>query len=230
MNEVTTMNAATAAAPNRIIPREHFDPRAAEFRRNKALRFEVAPLPYKKHALEPLMSENTVEWHYEKHHKGYMTALKELIEGTSKADCSLEEIIKTSSGRVFNNAAQVWNHTFFWQSMSPRGGGPPGRGELLDIINGDFGGWDRFCKAFVDEGLNRFGSGWVWFIVDGGKGKIVSTSNAETVLTTVERPLIVCDVWEHAYYLDYKSNRKSFLEGFCKSLVNWDFAAANLKR
>jgi Fe-Mn family superoxide dismutase len=198
-------------------------------REREAMKFEMTPLPYKKGALAPMLSEQAVEHHYDQHHKGYMSTLSGLLEGKAEASKSLEEIVKTSSGRIFNNAAQIWNHDLFWRSMHPRGGGAPGRGDLLDLINRDFGNWERFRAEFKAEGMNRFGSGWVWLVLDGGKGKIISTANAETPLTTLEKPLIACDVWEHAYYDDYRSKRDSFLESFLDKLVNWDFASKNLK-
>ncbi len=188
----------------------------------------VAPRPYSKDALEPVMSKETFEFNYEKHHKTYMTKLKGLIEGKPEAGKTLEEVVKGSSGGVFNNAAQVWNHTFFWESLKPGGGGAP-KGDIGDLINRDFGGWDKFREAFKTEGMNRFGSGWAWLVLDGGKGKIVTTPNAETPLTTGAKPLITCDVWEHAYYIDYRNKRDGFLEAFLDKLVNWEFAAKNLK-
>lgn len=190
--------------------------------------FEVPPLPYAKDALEPVMGRETFEFHYEKHHKGYMTNLKGLIEGKPEAQKSLVEVIKTSSGAVFNNAAQVYNHTFFWESMKPAGGGAPPSGDVLDLING-LGGWDKFRTDFVAAGVGRFGSGYAWLVLDGGKGSIISTPNAETPLTTPNTPLLTVDVWEHAYYLDHRNNRKAFLEAFCDKLINWDFVAKNLR-
>ncbi|MBK8997469.1 MAG: superoxide dismutase [Myxococcales bacterium] len=190
--------------------------------------FEVAPLPYAKDALEPVMKAETLEFHYEKHHKGYMTNLKGLLEGKPEAGKSLIEVIKSSSGGVFNNAAQVWNHTFFWDGMKPNGGGAP-TGDVLDLLNRDFGGLDKFREAFVKGGIGRFGSGYVWLVLDEGKAKILDTPNAETPLTTAATPLLTADVWEHAYYLDHRNNRKGFLETFCDKLVNWEFVAKNLK-
>lgn len=188
--------------------------------------FEVAPLPYAKNALEPVMKQETLEFHYEKHHKGYMTKLKSLLEGKPEAQKSLIEVIRTSSGAVFNNAAQVWNHTFFWESMRPNGGGAP-EGDVADLLNG-LGGWDKFRTDFVAAGVGRFGSGYVWLVLDGGKGKIIDTPNAETPLTTNQVPLLTSDVWEHAYYLDHRNNRAAFLEAFLDKLVNWDFVTKNL--
>jgi len=191
--------------------------------------FEVPPLPYSKDALAPAMSRETLEFHYEKHHKGYMTNLKGLIEGKPEAQKSLIEVIKSSSGGVFNNAAQVYNHTFFWDGMKPSGGGPPPAGEVADLINRDLGGWEKFRDEWIKKGLGRFGSGYVWLVLSGGKGKIVDTPNAETPLTTADVPLLTTDVWEHAYYLDHRNMRKTFLEVFSDKLINWDFVAKNLK-
>jgi len=192
------------------------------------MQFEVAPLPYSKDALEPVMGKETLEFHYEKHHKGYMTKLKAAIEGKPEASKSLEEVIKSSSGGVFNNAAQVWNHTFFWDGMKPGGGGKPPSGDVADLIEG-LGGWDKFREDWIAQGAGRFGSGYVWLVLSGGKGKIVTTPNAETPLTTSDLPLLTTDVWEHAYYLDHRNNRNAFLEIFCDKLVNWEFVAKNLK-
>jgi superoxide dismutase, Fe-Mn family len=191
--------------------------------------FEVAPLPYSKDALAPAMSRETLEFHYEKHHKGYMTNLKGLIEGKPEAQKSLIEVIKSSSGGVFNNAAQVYNHTFFWDGMKPGGGGAPPAGPVADLITRDFGGWEKFRDEWIKKGLGRFGSGYVWLVLSGGKGKLVDTPNAETPLTTPDVPLLTTDVWEHAYYLDHRNMRKTFLEVYCDKLINWDFVAKNLK-
>lgn len=190
--------------------------------------FVVPPLPYSKDALAPAISERTVEFHYEKHHKGYMTKLKGLLEGKPEASQSLEQVVKSSSGPVFNNAAQIWNHTFFWESIKPNGGGAPPAGPVADLING-LGGWEKFRTDLIAAGMGRFGSGWAWLVLDGGAGKIVSTPNAETPLTTSAKPLLTVDVWEHAYYLDYQNKRDGFLEVFCDKLINWDFVAKNLK-
>lgn len=193
------------------------------------MNFEVAPLPYGKDALEPALSSKTLEFHYEKHHKGYMTKLKAALEGTPEASKSLEEVVKTSSGAIFNNAAQVYNHTFFWDGMKPGGGGAPPAGDVADLLNRDFGGWDKFREEFIKAGMGQFGSGWAWLVVEGGKGKIVATPNAGTPLTTPAKPLLTADVWEHAYYLDYQNRRDTFLEVFTDKLVNWEFVAKNLK-
>jgi Fe-Mn family superoxide dismutase len=190
--------------------------------------FEVPPLPYGKDALEPVMSKETFDYHYEKHHKTYMTNLKGLLEGKPEAQKTLVEVVRTSSAGVFNNAAQVYNHTFFWESMKPNGGGAPPAGDVADLIAG-MGGWEKVRADLVASGLGRFGSGWAWLVLDGGKGAIISTPNAETPLTTKQVPLLTADVWEHAYYLDHRNMRKTFLEVFCDKLVNWDFVAQNLK-
>lgn len=194
------------------------------------MQFEVAPLPYAKDALEPVMKVETFEYHYEKHHKGYMTNLKGLIEGTPDASKTLEEVIRGSSGGVFNNAAQVYNHTFFWESMRPGGGGAPPAGPVKDLLDRDFGGFEKFREEWVKQGLGRFGSGYVWLVLSEGKGKIITTPNAETPLTTADVPLLTTDLWEHAYYLDHRNNRKGFLEAFCDRLLSWDHVARHLPR
>jgi superoxide dismutase, Fe-Mn family len=152
-----------------------------------------------------------------------------LLEGKPEADKSLEDVIKTSSGAVFNNAAQVWNHTFFWEGMKAGGGGAPPAGDVADLIQRDFGGWDKFKEQWSTSGLARFGSGYVWLVLDGGKGKLLDTPNAETPLTTSATPLLTTDVWEHAYYLDHRNDRAKFLQVFCDKLINWDFVAKNLR-
>ncbi len=190
--------------------------------------FEVAPLPYSKDALQPVMSQETLEFHYEKHHKGYMTKLKAAIEGKPEASKSLVELIRSSSGGVFNNAAQVYNHTFFWDGMKPSGGGAPPAGVALDLIN-KLGGWTKFREEWINVGASRFGSGYVWLVLEAGEPKIISTANAETPLTTAAKPILTADVWEHAYYIDHRNNRNAFLEAYCDKLINWDFVAKNLQ-
>lgn len=192
------------------------------------MEFTVAPLPYAKDALAPVMSAETLEFHYEKHHKGYMTKLIPLLEGKPEASKSLEEIVKTSSGAVFNNAAQIWNHTFFWNSMKAGGGGAPPAGEAADLVS-KLGGWAKFREDFIAAGNGRFGSGWAWLVLSGGAPKIVSSANADCPLTSGDVPLVVADVWEHAYYIDHRNNRNAFLEAFCDKLLNWDFVVANLR-
>jgi Fe-Mn family superoxide dismutase len=175
------------------------------------------------------MSKETLEFHYEKHHKGYMTKLKGLIEGKPEAQKSLVDVIKQSSGGVFNNAAQVWNHTFFWEGMKPNGGGAPPSGDVGDVIN-QLGGWAKFRDEWIKRGVGRFGSGYVWLVLEGGKAQFLDTPNAETPLTTSATPLLTTDVWEHAYYLDHRNKRDTFLEVFCDKLINWEFVAKNLKQ
>jgi superoxide dismutase, Fe-Mn family len=193
---------------------------------------ELPPLPYEKNALEPHISAETLEYHYEKHHKGYVTKLNKAIEGTEFADAKLEDIIRKSSGGLFNNAAQTWNHTFYWNSMSPpapagKGGGEPG-GKLADAINKAFGSFAKFKEEFNKSATGNFGSGWTWLVQrpDGSLG-IVNTSNAGTPITGSDKPLFTCDVWEHAYYIDYRNARPKYLEMFW-NVVNWEFAAGNL--
>ncbi len=193
------------------------------------MEFDVLPLPYAKDALEPIMSRETLEFHYEKHHKGYMVKLKSLLEGKPEANQSLEQVIKTSSGAIFNNAAQIYNHSFFWDGMKPGGGGPPPAGNVAELLNRDFGGFERFRSAWIQAGMGRFGSGYVWLVLDAGRAKILDTPNAETPLTTASVPLLTTDLWEHAYYIDYRNARQSFLEAFCDRLINWDFVAKSLR-
>jgi len=197
--------------------------------------FELPALPYEKNALEPHMSANTFDFHHGKHHNTYVVNLNGLLEGSDLAGKSLEEIIMATAGDaakagMFNNAAQVWNHTFFWNSMKPNGGGAPS-GDLAAKIDADFGSFDAFKDAFKQAGATQFGSGWAWLVVgDGGKLEVVKTPNAETPLTQGKTPLLTCDVWEHAYYLDYQNRRPDFLAAFLDNLANWDFAAENLAK
>lgn len=184
-------------------------------------------LPYEQNALEPYISASTLSFHYGKHHNAYVTNLNKLIPGTEFEKSSLEEIIKKSSGPIFNNSAQVWNHTFYWHSMKPAGGGAPS-GELAAKIVADFGSWDKFREEFTTASTTQFGSGWAWLVLDkSGKLKIAKTSNAETPLTTSDVPLLTIDVWEHAYYLDYQNRRPDYIATFFDKLVNWEFAARN---
>ena len=192
------------------------------------MKFELDPLPYAKNALAPHLTEETLSFHYDKHHTAYLNNLKGLLEGKPEADKSLEEIVKTSSGGVFNNAAQVWNHTFYWNSMKPSGGGEPS-GALADAIKRDFGSFADFKKQFAEAAVKQFGSGWAWLVKEGDKLKITTTGNAETPITKGATALITCDVWEHAYYIDYRNLRAKYVDTFLEKLVNWDFAAANFK-
>ncbi|HJV52472.1 MAG TPA: superoxide dismutase [Fe] [Noviherbaspirillum sp.] len=186
----------------------------------------LPPLPYAKDALQPHMSQETLEYHYGKHHQAYVTNLNNLIKGTEFENASLEDIIKKSSGGVFNNSAQVWNHTFFWNCLKPNGGGAPS-GVVSDAINQKWGSFDKFKEEFTKSAVTNFGSGWTWLVKKtDGSVDIVNTSNAGTPLTTSDKPLLTCDVWEHAYYIDYRNLRPKFLEAFW-NLVNWDFVAKN---
>lgn len=188
--------------------------------------FELPALPYEKNALEPHISAETLEYHYGKHHNTYVVKLNDLIKGTDFAEKDLVEIIKTSSGGVFNNAAQVWNHTFYWNCMSPNGGGQP-TGELAEAINKAFGSFDKFKEEFTNTAIGTFGSGWAWLVKksDGSLG-LASTIGAGNPITSGEQPLLTCDVWEHAYYIDYRNARPKYVEAFW-NLVNWDFVAKN---
>lgn len=195
--------------------------------------FQLPPLPYAQNALEPHISAKTMSFHYGKHHQAYVDNLNKLADGGSWADQPLEKVILDTSGAedkasIFNNAAQVWNHTFFWQSMKPGGGSKP-EGRLLSMIDNSFESLDEFKKAFMNAALAQFGSGWAWLIQDGDKLKIIKTSNADTPVAHGQTALLACDVWEHAYYLDYQNRRKDFVETFLQSLANWEFAASQLK-
>lgn len=189
--------------------------------------FELPALPYEKNALEPHISAETLEFHYGKHHATYVTKLNGLVEGTDLAHKSLEEIVKNSEGGVFNNAAQIWNHTFYWNSLSPVGGGEP-KGALADAINAKWGSFEDFKAAFNDKAVNNFGSSWTWLVkTASGELDIVNTSNAGTPITEEGlTPLLTCDLWEHAYYIDYRNVRPNYLTAYW-SLANWDFAASN---
>ena len=184
-------------------------------------------LPYAQDALAPHLSKETFEYHYGKHHQAYVTNLNNLIPGTEFETLALEDIIKKSSGGIYNNAAQVWNHTFFWNCLKPNGGGAP-TGALADAINAKFGSYDAFKEAFTKSAVGNFGSGWTWLVKKAdGTVDIVNTGAAGTPLTTGDKALLTIDVWEHAYYIDYRNARPKFVETYLNSLVNWDFAAAN---
>ena len=194
--------------------------------------FELPALPYPADALKPYMSAETFSYHHGKHHAAYVANLNKLIEGTELANKSLEEIIKATFGDpdkvgIFNNAAQVWNHTFFWESMKPGGGGAP-TGPIADKINADFGGYDKFVEAFKTAAATQFGSGWAWLVLDNGTLKVTKTPNAENPLVHGQVPLLTLDVWEHAYYLDYQNRRPDFISAYLEHLVNWDAANARL--
>lgn len=190
---------------------------------------KLPELPYALDALAPHISKETLEYHYGKHHQTYVTNLNNLIAGTEFAELSLEDIIKKSTGGIFNNAAQVWNHTFYWNCLSPKGGGQP-NGAIADAINRKFGSFDKFKEEFTKTSVTTFGSGWGWLIknADGSIG-LTSTSNAGTPLTSGQTPLLTCDVWEHAYYIDYRNARPKYVESFW-NLVNWDFVNQQFSR
>jgi len=191
--------------------------------------FNLSPLPYALSALEPAISTRTMEFHYGKHHAGYVDKLNKLVQGTPLARLPLDEIIqRTARDRnataIFNNAAQVWNHDFFWHSMTPDGGGSPDDA-LGRQIAVDFGSFDEFARQFTTQATGLFGSGWIWLVGDADGLRIVSTANAELPMLSQQHALLACDVWEHAYYLDYQNNREAFVHAFLEKLVNWAFAA-----
>ncbi|MGD9874038.1 MAG: superoxide dismutase [Kiritimatiellia bacterium] len=195
--------------------------------------FVLPALPYPQDALEPHISARTMSFHYGKHHQAYVDNLNKLVAGTPQAAQPLEQIIRETAGAtdkmpVFNNAAQVWNHTFFWNCMKAGGGGEPS-GSLMKQIKKSFGSFAEFKTAFVAAGVGQFGSGWVWLVQDGDKLAIVKTPNADTPLAHGQTALLTCDVWEHAYYLDYQNRRKDFVEVFLDHLANWNFAASQMK-
>jgi len=195
--------------------------------------FELPPLPYPKNALEPHISARTMELHHGKHHKAYVDALNGLLTGTPLAAKSLEEIMRATAkdpakAPIFNNAAQAWNHAFFWHSLAPKVGSP--KGELAKRIDREFGSLGQLAEAFKAAGLAQFGSGWVWLALDRNRLAIVKTANAVNPIVLGQIPLLACDVWEHAYYLDYQNRRFDFLDAFVNALANWEFAAKNLER
>lgn len=199
--------------------------------------FTLPPLPYAEDALEPHLSAKTFSFHYHKHHQAYVTNLNGLIEGTMMAGMTLENIILESARAagqdpsmigVFNNAAQVWNHTFYWNSMKPQGGGKP-TGKILELIEKEFETYEKFRAAFKQAGATQFGSGWAWLVLVGDSVKIAKSANADLPLIHGQRALLTCDVWEHAYYIDYQNRRVDYLDVFLDHLVNWDFAAQNLE-
>ena len=189
---------------------------------------ELPPLPYGRDALAPHISAETIDYHYGKHHQGYVTNLNKQIEGTEFAEMDLESIIRKAQGSMFNNAAQVWNHTFYWNGLKPGGGGDP-QGKLADAIDRAFSSFSQFKEQFTQTAVGTFGSGWAWLVQreDGGLG-LVSTSNAATPLTGPDTPLLTCDVWEHAYYIDYRNARPEYLEAFW-NLVDWGAVTARLR-
>ena len=198
--------------------------------------FVLAPLPYAETALEPHVSAKTLGFHYGRHHKGYVEKLNKAVEGKKLAEMPLEQLIATAAREkekdpamtaVFNNAAQAWNHAFYWKSMNPKGGGEP-KGKLAEKIQSDLGGLAGFKKEFTDSANGQFGSGWAWLVLEDGKLKVVKTPNADTPIARGVKPLLVIDVWEHAYYLDYQNRRAEYVTAFVEHLIDWEFAAANL--
>ena len=189
--------------------------------------FELPPLPYAEDALAPHMSAETLEYHYGKHHKSYVEKLNAAVDGTPDADASLEDIIKKADGGLFNNAAQTWNHTFFWNGLSPSGGGKPS-GAAASRIDSDLGGYDDFRKELTEAATGQFGSGWAWLVEDGGKLSVMKTANADLPLKHGATALWTIDVWEHAYYIDYRNARPKYIDAVLDNLINWDFVNQNL--
>jgi Fe-Mn family superoxide dismutase len=192
----------------------------------------LPPLPYAQNALAPAISENTISFHYGKHHQAYVNNTVKMIAGTELEGVNLKDIVKLTAGRadkaaLFNNAAQVFNHTFYWNSMKPGGGGEP-QGKMAGMITESFGSYQKFAEVFSNAAATQFGSGWAWLVLDNGKLQVVKTSNAETPITTSAKPLITIDVWEHAYYLDYQNRRADYIKAYVEKLLNWDFAEKNL--
>lgn len=194
--------------------------------------FTLPQLPYAKNALAPYISEQTLDFHYGKHHQAYVTNLNNLVQGTENEPKSIEELIKLSFNKpnmigIFNNAAQVWNHTFFWNCMTQGGGGAP-TGLIAEKINQAFGSYEKFASEFKQAALSQFGSGWAWLVQEGDSIKITKTANADLPIVHGQTALLTCDVWEHAYYLDYQNRRADFVQTFLDNLVNWDFVNSNL--
>ena len=192
----------------------------------------LPPLPWPNDALSPYISANTIGFHYGKHHQGYVNNLNPLVVGTPLADQPLEAVIKATANQadqvaIFNNAAQVWNHTFYWNSLRPKGGGKPS-GALAELIEKSFGGFDPFKMEFAKAATSQFGSGWAWLVKDGDKLAVTKTGNADTPIVHGQQPLLTIDVWEHAYYLDYQNRRADYVAAVLDNLINWDFAAQNL--
>ena len=192
----------------------------------------LPPLPYADDALAPVISAHTISFHYGKHHKGYVDTLNTLVAGTEFADLPLEQIITKAAGKadkaaIFNNAAQIWNHTFYWNSLSPKGGGEP-PAALKHKIEASFGSVDAFKKEFAAAAVSQFGSGWAWLVLEDDKLKVIKTANAEDPLTTGKKPLLTIDVWEHAYYLDYQNRRPDYVNAVLDKLINWEFALQNV--
>jgi Fe-Mn family superoxide dismutase len=193
--------------------------------------YELPPLPYAYDALEPHISKDTLEFHHDKHHAAYVNKYNDAIKGTDMDSKPIEDVIKAIAGDsskqgLFNNGAQAWNHTFYWNSMKPGGGGMP-TGDLAKKIDADFGSYEKFAEAFKQAGATQFGSGWAWLVLENGTLKVVKTPNAENPLPLNQAPLLTMDVWEHAYYLDYQNKRPAYIDTFLNNVINWDFAAQN---
>lgn len=196
--------------------------------------YKLPNLPYDYTALEPYISKSTLEFHHDKHHAAYINNFNKAVEGTELDSLPIEEVIKKIAGDssktgIFNNAAQAWNHTFYWNSLKSNGGGTPS-GALADKIKADFGSFDKFVEEFKNAGATQFGSGWAWLVVDNGTLKVTKTPNADNPLTAGQIPLLTMDVWEHAYYLDYQNKRPDYIEKFINNLINWDFATENFSK
>jgi superoxide dismutase, Fe-Mn family len=193
--------------------------------------YKLPPLPYPENALEPHISARTLSFHYGKHHQGYVNNTNQLVDGTDMVGLPLEELVKKSAGlnnkALFNNAAQAWNHDFYWQGMKPQGGGRPG-GKLMEHLEKHFGSFEGFREAFAGMATGQFGSGWAWLVLDGDSLKVTNTLNADTPLAHGQKPLLTADVWEHAYYLDYQNRRGDYVKAFLDHLVNWSFVSSNL--
>jgi len=194
--------------------------------------YELPPLPYDYTALEPSISKSTLEFHHDKHHAAYVSKYNDAVKGTELDKKSIEEVIKEIAGNsdkqgLFNNAAQAWNHTFYWQCMKPNGGGTP-TGSLAKKIDADFGSFDKFVEEFKSAGATQFGSGWAWLVLDNDTLKVTKTLNADNPLTSGQIPLLTMDVWEHAYYLDFQNKRPAYIDEFIGKLVNWDFVSENM--
>ena len=196
--------------------------------------YELPDLPYGYDDLDPVISRSTLEFHHDKHHAAYVGKYNDAVSGTDLDSQPIEDVIKTVAGDpskagLFNNAAQAWNHTFYWNSMAPNGGGSPS-GAVAEKMDADLGGFDKFVEQFKDAGATQFGSGWAWLVLDEGKLKVTKTSNAENPLTQGQTALLTIDVWEHAYYLDYQNQRPAYIDVFIEKLINWDFVSQNLEQ
>jgi len=211
---------------------EKENPMTAATQKKESPMFTLPELPYAQNALEPYITSNTLSFHHGKHHKAYVDNLNKLVADTPLAGATLEEVIKesakdTAKAGIFNNSAQVWNHTFYWHSMKPGGGGAP-KGEIAKRIDKDLGGFDAFKEQFKQAATTQFGSGWAWLVLDGAKLKVIKTGNADLPMVHGQKALLTCDVWEHAYYLDYQNKRPDYVSTFLDKLVNWEFVEKNL--